>query len=491
VGDGAGRFIPTIYSRNDTSLETEPCRQDLVLLLDPLFLSISPILVILGALVLLVLLLMGSALVSSSEVAFFSLTHNDYARLREERTPPGDIILRLKEKPRTLLATILISNNFINIAIVLLSDYLMRILVSDGFYENFARNVQEALQIDSLSLPQLISGIRFTVTVLGVTFLLVLFGEVAPKIYAKLHNVKLAKFMARPLLLLTNFFYPFSQFLVKGTNLIERRLAKRQVSSNAPSKEDIGEAIELTVRHEQDANQEIDLLKSIVKFGDSTVKQIMTSRVDVVAIDQEENFEEVLRVARESGFSRIPVYEESFDNIVGLLFVKDLLGFLQKNAHFKWQSLVRTEILYVPETRKINDMLREFQRQKIHMAIVVDEYGGTSGIITLEDILEEVIGEIHDEFDDEDELDYDQLDARTFVFEGKTLLNDMCRVIGVETTAFDSIRGDADSIAGLMLELAGQIPKKGADFSYNDFQFKIVSVNRRRIERVQIRKPEE
>ena len=232
-------------------------------------------------------------------------------------------------------------------------------------------------------------------------------------------------------------------------------------------------------------------LKSIVKFGDVTVKQIMRSRVDIVSVDEKVGFEELLKVVKDSGYSRIPVYREDFDHVIGILYVKDLLGLLDQNDQFNWQKLIRPNVLFVPEAKRINDMLKEFQSSRMHMAVVVDEYGGTSGIVTLEDILEEVIGEIRDEFDDEIEVEYQQLDPRNFLFEGKTLINDVCRVIGVETNTFDKVRGDSDSLAGLILEISGQLPKKGAEYQIEGYTFKIRSVTKRRIEQIQVTLPAE
>ena len=444
-----------------------------------------------GAILMICLLLYGSALISSSEVAFFSLTHNDFARLREENTGAARRILRLKEKPRTLLATILISNNFINISIVLIADFLLSHLLPEEVFAGWARSLKTILPFITSTDENIAWLINFTIAVLGVTFLLVLFGEVAPKIYAKINNIKIAKFMSGPLVTLIQLFYPVSRLLVKGSSLIERKLESHTHAGSVTSRQEIGEVIELTVRHEQNANEEIDILKSIVKFGDVTVKQIMRSRVDVVCVDEKEGFGELLRVVKESGYSRIPIYKEDFDHVVGILYVKDLLGCLENPNDFKWQDLIRPSILYVPEAKKINDMLKEFQSSRMHMAVVVDEYGGTSGIVTLEDILEEVIGEIRDEFDDEIEVEYQKLDAYNFLFEGKTLLNDVCRVIGVETSTFDKVRGDADSLAGLILEYSGQLPKKGAEYQIEGFIFKITSVSKRRIEQIQVTLPGE
>lgn len=441
------------------------------------FFSLEVIVSLLGIL----LLLSGSALISGSEVAFFSLSPNDFEKLSQENNRSSRRILHLKDKPRFLLATILISNNFINIAIITLSNFLLLRLLPPASFERWASAVHNALSWSSIS--SLTNAISFLINVVGVTFLLVLFGEVAPKIYAKLNNVHLARLMAWPLMILMRIFSLPNLILVNWTRLIERRLEKRTLSGGA-SRKDIDDAIELTVSMEKGAKEEIDILKSIVKFGDVNVTQIMTSRVDVVSVDFRIDYAELLEVVRDSGYSRIPVYENDFDNVSGILYVKDLLGHLTEDRQFEWQQFIRTNVLYVPEAKKIDDLLREFQRKHLHLAIVVDEYGGSSGIVTLEDILEEIIGEIKDEFDDDSELDYQQIDDYNFLFEGKTLLNDVCRIVGVDTNTFNTVKGEADSLAGLLLEICGQIPKKDREVLYSPFKFKIVSVNQRRIEKI-------
>ncbi len=447
-----------------------------------------PILSVAALVVLVIILLLCSAMVSSSEVAFFSLTPNDLEKLEQENTPASQNIIKLKDTPRTLLATILISNNFINIGIVVISDFILRGLIPVETCENWANTALSFFPATILGVSVGVC-IHFIITVIGVTFLLVLFGEVAPKVYAKLNNVKLAKMMSGTLLGLNSFFQPLSRFLVKGTSLIENRLVKK--TSSIASKEDIDNAIELTVKDDKNAEQEIDILKGVVKFGETTAKQIMRSRVDVIAVDFRIQFNELMKVIRESGFSRIPVFDEDFDNITGILYVKDLLGHLEEKKDFEWQVFIRPNVLYIPEAKKINDLLKEFQKQRLHMAIVVDEYGGSSGLVTLEDIMEEVIGEIRDEFDDAKEVDFRKIDDFNYIFEGKTLLNDVCRVIGVDTNTFDEIKGEADSFAGMILEIVGQIPKVNREIPYNQYQFKIVSVTKRRIEKIKITLPKQ
>ena len=441
------------------------------------------------AILALVTLLVGSALVSGSEVAFFSLTHNDFARLGEETgNKPAERILELKERPRTLLATILISNNFINIAIVLLSDYVLGELLPVTTYQSWAEALH-GVAPRLATIEQLRDGLSFTITVVGVTSLLLLFGEVAPKVYSKLNNVKMAKLMAGPLSFLLRLFAPLSTLLVRGTGVIERRLASNQ-NSNVPTREDIDEAIDLTVDSEQNA-REVDILKSIVKFGDVPVKQIMRARVDVSALDVDMSYHEMLRDLRKAGYSRMPVYRDDFDTVIGILFVKDLVLHLDEPDDFTWQQLIRDNVYYVPEAKKIDVLLREFQSERLHMAIVVDEYGGSAGIVTLEDIMEEVIGEIRDEFDAGQDIEFEKLDEYTYVFEGKTMLNDVCRIVGVDTSEFDVLRGDADSVAGLLLEVVGYIPRKGREILLHDYRFRVESVNKRRVEKVRVVLPRE
>lgn len=464
-------------------MDPEPLLSFSSLLFQSTFLTISSLGLSFGIIAVL-LLLFCSALISSSEVAFFSLTINDLEKITQENSKATEKILILKDTPRRLLATILISNNFINIAIVVLSEFLLQDLLPVQICENWIAMLPRAI-------AGFISGetLHFIITVVGVTFLLVLFGEVAPKIYAKINNVSLAKFMAGKLLFLNRVFQPISSFLIKGTNIIEKRLNGRNPNGNLTSREDIDQAIELTVKGDKHGEQEMDILKGIVKFGDVSVKQIMRPRVDVVSIDFRENYGNLLKTVRSAGYSRIPIHDEDFDNITGILYVKDLLEHLDEEMSYEWQELIQMSVMYVPEAKKIDDLLREFQLNRTHMAVVVDEFGGSSGIVTLEDIMEEVIGEIKDEFDDDIELEYRKLDDYNYIFEGKTLLNDVCRVMGIDTNTFDQIKGDADSVAGLILEIVGQIPKMEQEVKYNDYRFRIVSVDDRRIRQIQITLP--
>jgi len=256
-------------------------------------------------------------------------------------------------------------------------------------------------------------------------------------------------------------------------------------------REDIDKAIDLTVKDQHNAQREADLLKSIVKFSNVPVKQIMRSRVDVIAIPMDSDYASVLKTVRESGFSRIPVYNEEFDNVIGILYAKDLLGYLDKDADFSWQELIRTQVLYVPESKKINDLLKEFQDKRNHMAIVVDEFGGSAGLVTLEDVMEEVVGEIWDEFDEEEDADFVKINDREYIFEGKTMLNDVGRIMSIELEAFEAFRGDADSLAGLVLENTRILPKKDTEINLGGYRFITIAVNKRRIERIKVIKPEQ
>lgn len=429
------------------------------------------------------ILVISSGLVSGAEVAYFSLSANDYEKIAQENRKKDKVFLTLKNQPRKLLATILISNNFINIAIVILSESLLNILLPTTTFlkwaELFFDNEEQA--------AVLAKAFSFLITVVGVTGLLLLFGEIMPKVYAKINNVRLARFMAKPLHFLMQLFRPFIFALVNWTNLIETRIFQVTPPGSITSKEDIDEAINLTVSHEINSSKEVDLLRSILKFGEVSVKQIMQPRVDVVAVDNKTNYEELLEVIKSSGYSRIPVYQNDFDNVIGILYAKDLIGKLNESPTFQWTSLIRTNVLYVPEAKKISDLLKRFQKERLHMAIVVDEYGGSAGIVTLEDIMEEVIGDIRDEFDDGVEVDYIKLDDQTYIFDGKTLLNDVCRVLNINTNSFDLIKGEADSLAGMLLEINGSFPKKDAEITYNQFKFTVANITNRRIAKVKLK----
>lgn len=414
--------------------------------------------------IVILLMLFCSALISGAEVAYFSLTPNDVEDLNQEKSKKALLTLKLLEKPNKLLATILITNNFINIGIIILSTYLTASIFQ--FPEN--------------------SIMEFMFQIVVITFVIVLFGEITPKVYANRNALWFSKWMSIPLNLSSKLFSPLSHLLTSSTAFIDKRLKRKK---EVVSMDELAEALELTT--ETDPNEEEQkILKSIVEFGNIDVKEIMKSRVDVVAIEQKLLFEKVIDLVVDSGFSRIPVYKENFDDVIGILYVKDLIPHLDQKSDFKWQDLIRSAY-YVPETKMISDLLKEFQYKKIHLAIVVDEYGGTSGIVTLEDILEEIVGDITDEFDDDGNV-FSILDEHNFIFEGKISLNDFLKTVKGETDYFDDVKGDSDSLAGLILELKGVIPNKGEVIKFAPYIFTIESSDSRKIKRikVQIKKDE-
>lgn len=443
-----------------------------------------PTIIWVGAAIL--VLLFFSAMVSGSEVAFFSLSPNDFHQLGQQEDTASRRILSLRDQPRTLLATILISNNLINIAIVILSDFFIRSILSEQTtmaWSNYLATVFNNLGF----LPEQWSVfIEFLITTLLVTFLLVLFGEITPKIYANTHNIEMAKNTSFMLYVLNTVFSPLSRILVSTTGYIEKRFQNQVQSDKSSRKEEIDRAIDLTVIHEKDAERERSILKGIVKFGDVSVKEIMRARVDIIALDYESDFKEVMAVIRESGYSRMPVYKDSLDEIMGVLYIKDLLGHYQEGPAFNWQEKIREQVMYIPEAKKIDEVLKSFRAQRTHIGIVVDEYGGTAGLVTLEDIMEEVIGEIRDEFDDDLEVLYEKKSDTVYVFDGKTMINDMCKILHLDKEMFSEVRGDADSVAGLFLQMFGQLPKKNTEVKFSQFIFKVVSVNKTRIEKIQI-----
>lgn len=405
------------------------------------------------------MLLVGSALMSASEVAFFSIGPNQLHELRTREEKSDRAVLHLLEMPKRLLATILISNNFINVAIVIISTFLVSSL---------------------FDFEKVRYWVAFLVQVVVVTALLLLLGEIIPKIYATRQNLRLARMMAGPMRLLIKGFYPLSSILVKSTNLIDRRISRKSYSVSIS---ELSDAIELTTGVGTPEGEK-KILQGIAKFGDIEVKEIMKSRVDVTAVDITTGFTELLRIIIEAGYSRIPAYEDTFDHVKGILYIKDLLPHINEQDDFNWKILLR-DALFIPENKKINDLLQEFQEKKIHMAIVVDEYGGTSGIVTLEDILEEIVGEISDEHDEPiGDFDYTRLDERNFIFEGKISINDLIKILDLEDDIFDKVRGDADSLAGLILELLQKMPERDEKAIYENFTFTVKSVDKRRIKRV-------
>ncbi len=407
-----------------------------------------------------VLLLFCSALISGSEVAFFSLSPQDMNDISTEESKQNNRLKKLLRTPEELLATILIGNNFVNVGIVILSAYLTNSL------------------IDFSNAPTL--GFIFQVVV--ITFLLLLFGEIIPKVYATQTALKFSKFMASPLFYLEKLFRPLSVILIKSTSIVNKAVSKKQNISMG----DLSQALELTA---DEITEEMEILEGIVNFGNINVVEIMKSRVDVIAVDVKEGFGKLKSVIIESGYSRIPVYDGSFDNIRGVLYVKDLLPHHHKPNTFRWQSLVRPPY-YVPETKKINDLLEEFQTKKIHMAIVVDEYGGTSGIVTMEDILEEIVGDITDELDEAKATHTIEEDG-SYLFEGKTLLNDFFKITDIDSDSFNDIKGDAETLAGLLLEIKGEMPQKKEEFQHKNYLFTVEAVDNRRIKKIRFKKEED
>ncbi|MCF6241271.1 MAG: gliding motility-associated protein GldE [Bacteroidales bacterium] len=403
-----------------------------------------------------ILLLLSSALVSGSEVAFFSLSPVDVEQLKSENTSSSNQTIELLKNPEHLLATILISNNFVNVAIVIISTWLTDHMVD---------------------FNQSPSWFSFLFKIVLVTFLLLLFGEIIPKVYAAKYARSFALLMARPMYILSRIFKPLSFSLVKSTSVVNKRLKKRKPEI---SMDDLSNAIDLA---ENEIKENKKILEGIVSYGNTDASEIMKPRVDVVAFDITTPFDVLLGKIKEHNYSRIPIYAETFDNVKGILYIKDLLPHYHKK-NFHWQSLLRPPY-FVPESKKINDLLQDFQSKKNHMAIVIDEYGGTSGIVTLEDILEEIVGEISDEFDEPD-LFYKKIDKHNYVFEGKTLLNDFFKILKLEDDIFDEVKGDADTLAGLVLELVGEIPQPGGTVKYKNFVFKVISSDMRRIKQIKV-----
>lgn len=405
-----------------------------------------------------------SALISGSEVAFFSLAAKDKETLNNNKDNISSRVLDLLSRPKKLLATILIANNFVNIAIVILSTFIINNLFKFSNGEEL---------------------ISFLITVVVATFLILMVGEVIPKVYATNNSIKLAKFMSTPIVIIGKIFSPLSMLLVKSTSFIDKRVKK---SATEISVHDLDHALEIT-EIEGVTEEDRKILEGIVKFGETDVKQIMKSRMDVIAFDENEEFSVLLEQIIENGYSRLPIYKESFDNVTGVLYVKDLLPHLHKEK-FDWNTLLR-EPFFVPESKKIDDLLRQFQETKIHIAIVADEYGGTSGIVTLEDVIEEIIGEISDEFDDDD-LVYSKIDDNNFVFEGKISLVDMYKVMDIDGEVFEEEKGESDSLAGFLIEQSGKIMKKNERMKFDDYLFEVEAADKRRIKQVKVtRKPED
>ena len=400
-----------------------------------------------------------SAMISGAEVAFFSLSVSDKKNLSESKNINNLRIIQLLENPKKLLATILIANNFINVAIVMLSTFI----------------VDKMFNSDELS-----SFAQFFIQVIAVTFIILLFGEVIPKIYANKFNVKFSRLMALPISFIYILFKPISSALVSSTSIIDKRFKKR---TDSISVDELEHALDLTKDSVEDEDEK-KLLEGIVKFGNTDAKQIMTPRTDVNTLDFESKFNLILETIFESRFSRLPVFDETLDNIKGILYVKDLLPYIESGEDFNWTALIRAP-KFIPENKKLDDLLKEFQEEKKHIAIIVDEYGGTSGIVTMEDVLEEIVGDITDEFDQED-LAYSKLDDTNFVFEGKTSLMDMYRIMDVSGDIFEDSKGESDTIAGFCIEQAGKILLKNEKIQFQQYTFTVEAADKRKIKQIKV-----
>lgn len=401
-------------------------------------------------------LLLLSGFASGSEIAFFSLSPQDLDELEPDKRSEDSRIVMLRDDSERTLATILIANNFVNVTIIMLCNYIFGSLVK------FKSEWLEFLCITVL-----------------LTFLLLLFGEIMPKVYSRQTPLKFCRRVVGGVMFLRKLFWPLETILIRSGMLAEKVMQKenRQLSVD-----DLEQALELTDKNA--IKEEQSMLQGIIRFGDETAKEVMTSRQDIVDLDIRSSYADVLKCIVENNYSRIPVYQDNTDNIRGVLYIKDLLPHLGKPASFRWQSLIRPPY-FVPETKKIDDLLREFQDNKVHIAIVVDEFGGTCGIVTLEDILEEIVGEINDEFD-EDEKTYSKLNYNTYLFEGKTLLSDFCRILQIDDDEFSDVEGDADTLAGLLLEIKGDFLSIHEKIDYLNYTFEVVGLEERRISRVKV-----
>jgi gliding motility-associated protein GldE len=410
-------------------------------------------------------LLTFTALMCAIEVAIFMFSYEEVTQLEKSDDNSDKLILHFIKKPKRFLATFVLSTTLFTLAIVLLFENLLELCVQPHFIESH-------------------HTMLFIIKISFETFIIVLFAEVVPKLYATQNYYKVSRLIIHPINFFDTLFSPFVRALIYTSNFFEKRL---QGSGNNVTAQDIDDAIDITTSKNRNETERNDtkILKSIVKFGNITVSQIMCSRMDMVAIDHDTSFPDLLKIVRESGYSRIPVFKDDIDKIVGILYIKDLLKHLNAEDNFNWIDIVKPAF-FVPENKKIDDLLEDFQTKRVHMAIVVDEYGGSSGIVTLEDILEEVIGDIKDEFDDASEIDFKKIDNHNFIFEGKTALNDVCKVLEISSTTFEEVRGDADSLAGLILELNTEIPVEGDVLIFKNYTFLILEADVTRVIRVKI-----
>lgn len=409
------------------------------------------------ALFLALVLLLCSGFASASEIAFFSLSPTDISSVEEGKHASDGRILTLRGDSERLLATILITNNFVNVGIIMLLNYFFAEVIDFGGSD-------------------LLEFLFMTVLL---TFLLLLFGEIMPKIYSAQHTLSFCRMVAPALQIVERIFWPVSSLLMRSKKIAAKVVQKE---NRTISVDELEQALELTDKKE--IAEEQNMLEGIIRFGGEMAREVMTPRVDIVDLDIKTPFSEVIQCIVENNYSRIPVYSGSKDNIKGVLYIKDLLPHLNKPANFRWQSLMRPPF-FVPETKMIDDLLRDFQTNKVHIAIVVDEFGGTSGIVTMEDIIEEIVGEINDEYDEE-EVPYVKMNANTFIFEAKVLLSDFYKILKLDDETFDDVAGEADTLAGLLLEIKGEFPKLHEVITYRNFRFEIVEMDERRIVRVKV-----
>lgn len=420
--------------------------------------SISASYLIINAIIF-ILLLIASGLISGSEVAFFSLNSDDIANMDEERNPRARRVIQLVDNPKSLLSTVLILNNLVNIAIVTLTTFVTWTVFGAG-----ATGIVIVL-----------------IQTIGVTFAIVFFGEIVPKVYATKAKVPFSLIMAPIIYFFSVLVRPLSFFLMGISNVIEKRIEKKGYSLSV---NELNQALEITA--DDTSVEEKEILKGIVNFGTLAVKQVMKSRLEITTVEYSTDFHELMDKINKSGYSRIPVYRETIDNVEGILYIKDLLPHIDEDEHFEWQSLIRKS-LFVPENKKVDTLLKDFQRKRIHMAIVVDEYGGTSGLVTLEDLIEEIIGEINDEFDDVEDFFFKEIDPNTFVFEGRISLNDFCKKLEIDQQIFEDVKGESESLGGLLLELNSALPKNGAKLVFENFEFTILAVDTKKIKKVKVR----
>ena len=402
------------------------------------------------------LLLVLSGFASGSEIAFFSLSPSDINELDQQKTETDKKIQMLREDSERTLATILITNNLVNVTIIMLLNYAIAQLVHFN-----------------------VAWLEFVCITVLLTFLLLLFGEIMPKVYSRQNPLAFCRKAVRGIVLLRKLFWPVENILLKSGNFAEKVIQKE---SHQLSVDDLEQALELT--NSADIKDEQSMLKGIIRFGDETAKEIMTSRQDIVDLDIRCSYKDVLKCIVDNNYSRIPVYQDNEDNIRGILYIKDLLPHLSKPVNFRWQSLIRPPY-FVPETKKIDDLLREFQENKVHIAIVVDEFGGTSGLVSMEDILEEIVGEINDEYDEEAKT-YSKLNYNTYIFEGKTLLSDFTKILNVDDDEFSDVEGDADTLAGLLLEIKGDFLSLHEKVKYKNYDFEVLGIDERRISKIKV-----